>query len=577
MTRGRSGDDETEDTPAERRSLSEADSDPPKDPDQRDLFQACYDLLKHICQRNSEAQKKLFPHIEMFAEHVGVEKLNVADTLSEIVRDNTQLIGLVRESLYRHFIVAILTWGRKARWLRFFEVFLEIAGQPCRRNQDIILRLVLEDWETLVDLECDYRNSPYLPRTDLRHGKTMLELIREGEHRMVVRSLVKYHYASLNLLALCCAGKNASNKARVLQMISVNETIDRFIWVGREEDGSRAQDIDADGVHLVRMGWVKLMMHAYLASLDTLSISRWNDAERVWQDAADPMELSARTAGAPGLRGSFLLDEMLVDMCSLLQRLQRLDDAPNGGNCREYHDDVGWDLQIHMEYVFVLVQALACLFGRVELLPEELGEAQLLLAQKLRSAASGVFKELRRLGLSQHAKAMFFLQLLSSMDSRGITDGSKANETTHFTHGAISQGLDKMTAMSPISLGTAASLLADEFDDDPRTFPANSHEGRFQEGWKHFKLYLAGQLGVDMAEGRSMTAAIADMAIMLGSRKTYRNSEFQVLGDFMRLLCDEQSDDPLLRLNGLRVVRAILYLSPDSGLNKNEMLQVSLP
>lgn len=40
---------------------------------------------------------------------------------------------------------------------------------------------------------------------------------------MQVRSLVKYHFSSINLLALCAAGKNAMNKARILQHVKFDQ------------------------------------------------------------------------------------------------------------------------------------------------------------------------------------------------------------------------------------------------------------------------------------------------------------------------------------------------------------------
>ena len=124
----------------------------------------------------------------MFQDNVGIEQLNVADTLAEMVRDNTKLISQVPESLIRRFCTAIQTWGRKARWLRIFEVLLFVNGWPFKRNQDLVLRILLEDWEWLLDLKCDYRSSRFLPRNDPRLGKTLLDLIQDGDHRLKVTS-----------------------------------------------------------------------------------------------------------------------------------------------------------------------------------------------------------------------------------------------------------------------------------------------------------------------------------------------------------------------------------------------------
>ncbi|KAJ1488620.1 hypothetical protein T484DRAFT_1782602, partial [Baffinella frigidus] len=127
---------------------AEKDADSAKNPRRRDLFQECYNFLKTLCCNEPEAQSKMFPLIQTFADHVGIAKLNVTfadhvgiaklnvvDTIAEIVRDNPRLISQVPQSLLSHFIDSITIWGRKARWLRIFEVFLEIGGFSFKRNQ----------------------------------------------------------------------------------------------------------------------------------------------------------------------------------------------------------------------------------------------------------------------------------------------------------------------------------------------------------------------------------------------------------------------------------------------------------
>ncbi|KAJ1488130.1 hypothetical protein T484DRAFT_1784348 [Baffinella frigidus] len=321
----------------------ERDADPPVIPARRDLFQVCYDFLKMLCKGNPQAQKRLFPLIEIFSEHVGIEKLNVADTICEIVRDNARLISQVPEALMRHFMTAIHTWGRKARWLRFFEVFLEIGGIPFRRNQDLILRLVMEDWDALLDLSCDYSQpNQDLPQSDPRQatlggvcmmilllsraqGATLLQLIQNGEHRMEVRSLVKYHFSSINLLALCAAGKNAMNKARILQHVKFDQ---------------------------VRLAWTKMMHHVFLASLDTQSVVQVQEGMRVWVDDSPAID----SERYPGMEGVCLMQEFLRDLASLTFRLKALTKPPPGGIFTGVKDAWGHDVGCHIQYALLVVQ-----------------------------------------------------------------------------------------------------------------------------------------------------------------------------------------------------------------------------
>lgn len=51
-----------------------------------------------LCRGFRPAQEKLFPFVQMFTDHVGIEQLNVADTIAEVVRNNAPLLMQVRRS-----------------------------------------------------------------------------------------------------------------------------------------------------------------------------------------------------------------------------------------------------------------------------------------------------------------------------------------------------------------------------------------------------------------------------------------------------------------------------------------------
>ena len=54
------------------------------------------------------------------------------------------------------------------------QVFLEVCGSPFKRNQDLVLRIVLEDWDWILDLVCDYRTSTFIPQVLHRVDKAIL-------------------------------------------------------------------------------------------------------------------------------------------------------------------------------------------------------------------------------------------------------------------------------------------------------------------------------------------------------------------------------------------------------------------
>lgn len=117
-------------------------------------------------------------------------------------------------------IEGIILWGRKPRWLRFFKVMLEINGAPLKRNQDLVLRLLLQVKEAVVDLTGDYTDCKYLSRSNPRWGKSRASLMQEQDHKKEpLQSLLIYHVTSLDILSMCTKGKNPAAKQKVFQIV----------------------------------------------------------------------------------------------------------------------------------------------------------------------------------------------------------------------------------------------------------------------------------------------------------------------------------------------------------------------
>jgi len=305
------------------------DADPATNIPLRDLFQACYDFLKFLCMHgHTKAQEKLFDCVGMFSNHMGIQGLNVADTLQEIVRDNAALCGQVKEDFYRHFVFCIMTYGRKARWLSFFNVFLSIRGNPSRRNQDMILRLLLEEKDAVIDLECDYTASPYLSKSDERTGKKRLDLLIARDHKRKVASLVKYHYVSVTMLAQCCTGRNPANKSKVSGLVPFDVILNNILQCHLKDDGKTSAleggEVDYDAVCYVKQAWTQLMEDAFLSSFDSLAVRMVQSANRIWHPAVDHH-------GAPIAGAVSLMDEWLDAITRLKQRLSKIPLPKQGG------------------------------------------------------------------------------------------------------------------------------------------------------------------------------------------------------------------------------------------------------
>lgn len=545
---------------------AEKDADSAKNPRRRDLFQECYNFLKTLCCNEPEAQSKMFPLIQTFADHVGIAKLNVVDTIAEIVRDNPRLISQVPQSLLSHFIDSITIWGRKARWLRIFEVFLEIGGFSFKRNQDLVIKLVMDNFEELIDLECDYRNSRFLPHSDERYGKTRLELIWAGDHKDETRTLVKYHYSSVNLLALLAAGKNAANQGKIMQKVTLDTIIDQIISVPLSKDGKRVpvgtRGFDYDGVYYVRRAWTKLMGNVYLSSLDTHAIAQFQNTRRLWvweagvgkkggkkEGDVDTARVrwkeaiaAVTTPGKIGFQGdTSLMQEWLVDIKDLTTRFQGLTQPPPNGFLAGLKDDVGLDMEQHVTYVAEILSALVKLIPRPDIF-DNTDKEQLDMAIKMRDAVEGLFYQLNR--LKRIKDTMLVLEVLTEFGNRNIS---------------------------------GAALAIQEGDDEEAAAEAQrSKETHFLAGWQDFKMYLChSYLHVDPSPGKSMHRSIKDLAMMLGSKTTFRNANYEVLREFVKQLSFENCDG-MVQLNGLKVVRAILYLQPNRAEWHNDIREKEL-
>ena len=341
------------------------DADIPLNVTRRDLFQACYTLLKNLCRKSRKAQSKLFPFITIFADHMGIEKLNVADTIAEIVRDNSRLCNQVHESFFIKFIAAIKVWGRKSRWLRLFSVFIDISGRPMKKNQDLVLGLMLEERDAVVDLTCDYSSDKcFLSNSDERHGMTRIELLIADDHHREVFSLLKYHEEVLNMLTLCAKGKNAENQGRISSEISLAKIMDNILYPDYDGQGRRDDRITADQIRFVQTPWLRLLVEVYLLNTDTTALAQVSGT-----DTFLPSDPNSQPAPSQDPSQRYLILEIGKCIDALADRLKGLD-----GSSYQSHpellmglkDSQGDDLGQHYLCVLEMAKASCIFFNRLE-------------------------------------------------------------------------------------------------------------------------------------------------------------------------------------------------------------------
>jgi len=458
---------------------------------------------------------------------MGVEKLNVADTISEIVADNMALCAQTPEDFLRHFIFCLKVWGRRARWLSFFQYFILVRGSPVKRNQDLLLRLLMEDVD-ILDLSCDYSSSDCkLAKSDERFGMTRIQLLLSDDHHRAVFSLLKYHAATLNVLALCCRGKNAENQGKICALLPLDVVTKNILYVDYDTNGEKVPSLTADQIRYVQAPWIGLLVDVYLLNIDSQAIAHISQSKDFyWQDA-DPMSDSS-SARDPNRR--YLVGEFGACISALAMRLQGLDAQTYHGapeTLNSVKDAHGEDVGQHLKCVIEMIKAGMAYFSRLETLVQPMD----------------------RLAVKEQASAMFHaaVKLYSALAKFGFDKVSTS--VVELITCLTSQGVD----------GPKMELQESEEVEETRTA---GRELCFQKGWQDFRTYAAHQLGISPKDGEAMNDAVKDIAVMIGSRTTHQNEAFQSLREVMKMLCDRTTDDRT-KVLGLKAMRAILYMNPD--------------
>ena len=506
----------------------------------RDLFQKCYVFLSFLSRKNPLAQKMLFPFIETWAsEHMGIENLNVADTLSEILRDNEHLCSRVREEFCLIFIRAIKDWGRRARWLSFLQNMMVVNNRPIKHMQDMILRLLLDDTEVLLDFSCDYseREKRFLFRGDERQGKTRMQLMIQNDHRRPFFSLLKYHVTTLQTLASAAIGKNLDNQTRLAGLLNLDKVLQNILDLDKHSDGAKEPQLCPDTVCYVRAAWLLFLSEVFFNC--SITADEFGAVQQI---------LSAKRIFTNGLNGksSSLITYFSESIEQLSERLEKLPDPEkffyHPESLREFGDHFGKDLGAHVQEVECILRAAFLFFSKwdeadfVTLANEEnLGKEQVI---RLHNALVALYPA------AVHFKSLGngIIELVTQMKNQGIE-----------------------------SNGESIQIIPDQDDISPLQA---TKERCFQEGWMKFVSFVSLSLGVDITEGQSMNNAIKDLALLFGSRQTFRNENFESLRQLIVLLCDKECD-LLFQLTGVKALRVMLYLNPGQYKDKRQHMKSS--
>lgn len=506
---------------------SELEMDRPGSMLRRDLFQECYMFLRAFARKNVKTQNALFPHIKTFAEHMGIENLNVADTLVEIIRDNAKLCAQVDKDFLEIFVTCIKTWGRRTDWLSFYQALMIIEGKegktPIRAAQDMIINLLFDDKEAILDLTCDYGNKQFLPSADIRCGMTRIDLLLANDHKRSAFSLVKYHCATLKTLAGCAFGKHQKNQGKIIGLLSVQEVVDNILDIDLKENGERENRINRDAVRRVQASWMALLTDVYLTN-DSEVVKDVAKLSRVWADDSSPSAMS-------------LFSLFGITFSIFQQRLSRLKAEDFVGRLELFEsleDEHGHDMGAHLDLAQETARACYafCRNWKSYVRTEKPPTSE---AQSVRDNAVHLYTASEQFGLRGLSSKL--AKLITNMTNLGLVSDSVIQ--------------NKMT------------LLQNNItrQDDPVIPGDLLREQAFLEGWSKFKIYLSHTFGIDPRPDHSMNKAVQDIALTFGSTKTHMNEHLQSLEKFCQVLASKNCDEFLMAM-GMKILRAIVYMRP---------------
>lgn len=507
---------------------------------------------------------------------MGVEQLNVADTIVAIMQDNLALCATVSESFLRIFCDAIKMWGRKARWLNFFTVFLVQKGRAMKRNQDLLLRVLLDDKDALLDLSGDYSSSPYLSKSDGRYGMSRLDLMIAKDHKRAVFSLLKYHVTTLTVLAMSCWGKNSQNQAKLAQEVDLGIVMKSILDLDLRPDGERDPRVGDDAIRYIQQGWLMILTDVYLNNPDSAAIA----------------EVQAETHIVGDLEGMHMLSSialLCVYMCRKGRKekpiKRKLDEYKEYRECcmtsvifshllngqtrpADFYNHAG-----HPSLLQVISTNMDSLNERLKILDvEDYSSDPELLQQIVDGHGNGLYnhfmcvKEMVRTCQAFYSKYNTFVERPTEDIARLSTLVRNSTVSLYTTVGRLKYNKMVESMVELITCLTSRGVEGRRFDlvidETPLSPRLAGVERSFQEGWTMFRTLASYKIGINPTEGREMDDAIKDIALLFGSSSSHQNSRFQSLKELLTMVKDPSSDSSA-KITGIKSVRALLYMIPD--------------
>jgi len=101
---------------------------------------ACF----QFCKNDKNNQQLLFPHLEFMLSQMGL-KLNVADTIAEILRNNFDLCVQVDNIFISHVMKLICNRGRKRKYVALLSAVVYAEGHVLKENQNRVITMLMKN------------------------------------------------------------------------------------------------------------------------------------------------------------------------------------------------------------------------------------------------------------------------------------------------------------------------------------------------------------------------------------------------------------------------------------------------
>lgn len=162
------------------------------------VLRRCHRFLQVFVRENAQNQAQLVDHIELVASHLPLD-VGAEETILEVYRGNRRLCDTVKEGVIRACVNMVEQSGRDKKFLGPLHEFVRCRDIPIKRNQLLVLKVLLEAHHSTALYVCNDEES-IAERDELLR-------VHEASGAAEFTGLLAYHVDILLLLTSAADGK----------------------------------------------------------------------------------------------------------------------------------------------------------------------------------------------------------------------------------------------------------------------------------------------------------------------------------------------------------------------------------